>query len=532
MNKSMWRIQAGAVLKGMVLLTLAGLVGSGFDAAGSINDRVDLARSFMTGNFDDYFKPDGWDFASGAMMLLEIFGYILYLGGLKRFASLLPGGDAASVMKVRTGAILTVIGVVVGHVPVLGWLPKLVLVIVGFVKMLGGYKRLSYSSTFPATHGASTLHSALIVQLIGVLLGLLPVVGGVIESIADIIVFFMVISGWLTIKNTVFPVCFKTVPEVDLLPFGKIPGGRMLSWGVGIYFVGILMVELMWVFYPIIRDYLVDNNYRDLLYTISFYMFWLEGIAFGVYIIGIGKAWLYRRDRGIRGILLVMIALSLLGIIETANPSLHSVLIPDTYEQTAIENFDSYYNTCFNFLRCIAWVVCALGFIRNGKTGHYGYMGKHGVVLLTASAWIYGGVNFIYILDALSKFQLLGEFGQWLGMSVNIICFILILRGWRLLLSSWYGESDADLPELTAENVSGNYVEVKETSHAAPRISEDGRKEYAEALLRKSDEELKELIRDEKMYDATFIAAAREELTNRVLGKMTAHNTATNLKNE
>lgn len=56
--------------------------------------------------------------------------------------------------------------------------------------------------------------------------------------------------------------------------------------------------------------------------------------------------------------------------------------------------------------------------------------------------------------------------------------------------------------------------------------------EYASVLAQKSDEELKELIRDEKMYDAAFIALAREELTNRVLGKTTAHNTATTFKNE
>lgn len=43
--------------------------------------------------------------------------------------------------------------------------------------------------------------------------------------------------------------------------------------------------------------------------------------------------------------------------------------------------------------------------------------------------------------------------------------------------------------------------------------------EYVEVLSQKSDEELKELIRDEKMYEASFVGAAREELQARVLGK-------------
>ncbi len=203
MKQSMWRIQAGAVLNGIVLLTLAGLAGSVVKAIGTMNDKVDLVRCFMTGDFSDYFEPDGWDIASWMMLLLEVFGYILYLKGLKRFALLLLGNDAACVMKVRSGAILTIIGLAIGHIPVLGWLPKLVLVIVGFIKMLGGYRGLKHSSTFPETEGASTLHSALIMQLLGVILGFLPVIGGLVESFMNIFVFFTLVSGWCTINNAV-----------------------------------------------------------------------------------------------------------------------------------------------------------------------------------------------------------------------------------------------------------------------------------------------------------------------------------------
>jgi len=203
MTKSMWRTQARAVLNGIVLLTLAGLAGSVVEAIGSMNDKVDLVRCFMTGDFSDYFEPDGWDYASGIMTVLEVYGYILYLRGLKRFALLLQGNDAACVMKVRSGAILTIIGLVVGYIPVLGWLFKLVLVIVGFIKMLRGYRGLKHSSTFPETEGASTLHSALIMQLLGVILGFLPVIGGLVESFMNIFVFFTLVSGWCAIKNTV-----------------------------------------------------------------------------------------------------------------------------------------------------------------------------------------------------------------------------------------------------------------------------------------------------------------------------------------
>lgn len=53
----------------------------------------------------------------------------------------------------------------------------------------------------------------------------------------------------------------------------------------------------------------------------------------------------------------------------------------------------------------------------------------------------------------------------------------------------------------------------------APKVTENDRKEYAPGLSLKSDEELKTIVRNEKMYDPILIALAREELTERVVGK-------------
>lgn len=200
MEKPLWKVYAGAVLNGLVLLTLASFAGMLFDVIGMANDKVDLARSFMSGDLRDFFTPDGWDVASWLALGLEIMGYVMYFGGLKQFSTLQGSLDAAAILKVRSGAMLTLAGIICGHIPVIGWLVKLVFVVVGFLKMLGGYKSLKYSETFAGYSGAGTLHSALIVQLVGVLVGLLPFIG-FIECICDVIVFFMIINGWLAIKN-------------------------------------------------------------------------------------------------------------------------------------------------------------------------------------------------------------------------------------------------------------------------------------------------------------------------------------------
>ena len=202
MNQIRWKAYAGEVLNGIVLLTLASLAGSACDLAGSANDGFELASGFMNGNISaDIFMPDEWDVAQWVMLVLEIIGYVMYFSGLKKFSTEQQQGDADAVMKVRSGAILMLIGTIVGHIPFLGKFIKLIFVIIGFINMLGGYKALKRSGTFPATAGAGTLHSALVVQLIGVLIGLLPFMG-FIEVICDVIVFFMVISGWSAIKNT------------------------------------------------------------------------------------------------------------------------------------------------------------------------------------------------------------------------------------------------------------------------------------------------------------------------------------------
>ena len=523
MKKSMWRIQAGAVLNGIILLTLAELAGSVCDGIGSMNDKVDLARCLMTGNFKDYFEPDMWDFAQWMLLLLEVFGYILYFGGLKRFALLLQGNDAVQVMRVRTGAILMLIGSVIGHVPVLGWLPKLILVIVGFVKMLGGYKGLKYSSTFPGTQGASTLHSALIVQLFGVILGLLPLVGGILESIADIIVFFMIVSGWSTIKNVVPTASVKALPEVSLLPYRKVPGGLLLAWGLGGEFVLGLMASL--IVGLRIYSHFFSVVVPEIVVDIQDYCCYVALAAFVVYNVGIGRVSFYRPDRKIKGTALVITGLSIIAVIGPLQEFADAIFYDNVIRGLIESDFSkavllhNIFFACWKFLGCIAWIVCAIGFIRIGRTGHYGYLGKYGVNFLQMATWIHAGGYVVGIVQNVwgggTQYSVMCV--STLSLLLSVVCFILQWNGWRHLLSSWYGESDPELPAMSV--VVPGAAGMQEARETTPRISDEERQEYLRVLEVKSDEELKTLIREENMYDAAFIAVAREELQARVLGK-------------
>lgn len=447
MQRNLWRIQAGTVFKGIVLLTLTGLAGSIFDAIGDFSNKVDWMKIILNNDISVFFQPDCWDIASWMMMLLEVFGYVLYFSGLKQFATLLQAKDADYILEVRMGAILTMIGVIVGQIPILGWVVKLVLVIVGFLKMLSGYKGLKNSSTFPATEGAATLHSALIVQLIGVMAGLLPAFGSVLESFMDIFVFFMVIGGWRTIKNSVSPI-INSLPKIQHLSFDKVPGGLMIAWGVG----GFLGLNLLWclgnVFTSVLSYNLLFTESLGNYYLILGIIHSISIIGMILYTIGIRKVSLSLKDNGVRGLKTIFVGMLFYAVLLIFDVLLWSLRLESILHWEHL-------NICFTLFCLIALIIIAIGFRNIGKTGSYGYMGKRGGISLLAAAWMSVGIQVTYMLFPIIVHALfltdtnrdINSLVDWVNLLFNLvrlivsaIVFFLTWNGWLHLLSEWFGE--------------------------------------------------------------------------------------------
>lgn len=129
----------------------------------------------------------------------------MYLSALKNFSVLQIGEAQIGILRVRSGIIWSLLAVFIDYLPFLGGFFCLVFNITAFFVMLGGYGRLRSSSDFPpkARSGASTLYSSLIVGLIGTLLGLIPIMGPILEGIFSFIAFIMLLCGWISIKNTI-----------------------------------------------------------------------------------------------------------------------------------------------------------------------------------------------------------------------------------------------------------------------------------------------------------------------------------------
>lgn len=132
-----------------------------------------------------------------------IVGFILFIKGLGDFRSILSPADSSSISKIRTAAILILIGSILVYFPFIRWIGN-ILNIIAFILMIVGYAALRKSGTFPrqARQGANQLFIAMIIGIVGNALGFIPAFGVVITMAANIVVYIMMIIGWNNIKNS------------------------------------------------------------------------------------------------------------------------------------------------------------------------------------------------------------------------------------------------------------------------------------------------------------------------------------------
>ena len=199
-----WRSQARRILNAIILITIVSCANIVVDYLGSVNDTIDLFHSLDSGRFDQYFMPDEWDIAGYVLVILLIVGYGIYLSGLVRFADLQPDTDnQLAVRSVRSGIGWMLWGIVLGVIPVVGGFFKFLFSLISSCILIGAFGRLKRSRKFPtrARMGAGSLKASAILELIALIIGLVPFAGGVIAGILSFIAFCLLLSGWERMKN-------------------------------------------------------------------------------------------------------------------------------------------------------------------------------------------------------------------------------------------------------------------------------------------------------------------------------------------
>ena len=197
-----WRLKAGSVFKAIIAVTIMQCIDAIMSAIGGLKDMGDTVNMIASGKLD--LGPDMFDIMGYAVAFILVIGYICYMSSLGEFSQMQrTPNDTAAVGKIKTGAILTLWGILLGLIPFVGGFLGAIFHIIAFFVMLSGFGRMKDSPTFPnkARKGAGRLWASMIVGLVGSILSLIPFVGILLAGLFGIIAFFMMLSGWATIKN-------------------------------------------------------------------------------------------------------------------------------------------------------------------------------------------------------------------------------------------------------------------------------------------------------------------------------------------
>lgn len=201
-KRRVWSETTEKIWKGVLLYSIAGVLHSIVDPICDLGSGMNNLVEMSQGSYSP--APDGWDIISYILLAGMIVGYVWYMQGVKVFATIQNSvSDADFVGKIRIGILLGLIATGVTFIPFLGWAAS-ILNIIAFIFMLLGFSGLKKSTTFPAkgVQGASSLYIAMILTLVGIVVGIIPVVGGFIEMVLDIVAFFMILNGWRAIKDS------------------------------------------------------------------------------------------------------------------------------------------------------------------------------------------------------------------------------------------------------------------------------------------------------------------------------------------
>lgn len=136
----------------------------------------------------------GADTVVGILALAAFVYYFLGIKGMKESA--VETALAEGTEKIYKGALLGIIGTVVGLIPLIGLIGGLVS-LVGFIFMLMGFNSVRKTNlSAEAAKGAQQLYLTMVLTIVAAVVGLIPVLGGIIAAIISIITVIYAILGW------------------------------------------------------------------------------------------------------------------------------------------------------------------------------------------------------------------------------------------------------------------------------------------------------------------------------------------------
>lgn len=187
------------IIKAIWIYTIAGIFGAIFGAI----DRILNPVSIMAALSGEDMPGSAFGTLDTICQILVIVGYVLFFLNIKKFVDIQKNdADRKSVKDVYIAYILLIVAIVADFIPVIGGIAWLVLVIIGYIKLLSGFKALRASATWTenARSGAGLIFNSTIWLLAGAVLSIIPFVGGFLNAIITLVIFFTILRGWKKIQ--------------------------------------------------------------------------------------------------------------------------------------------------------------------------------------------------------------------------------------------------------------------------------------------------------------------------------------------
>ncbi len=205
MKNFLWERNINTLISAIWMYTLAGIIGSITETInGILNwDEMLYAITSMLEGGEYEVSPNFADLVEFICSFLVILGYYLFSRSICRFVKFQKNDiDSENANKIKTSYILLIVALLTNYIPFIGGLISFVLLIIAYIKQLSGYKGLSKSDVLPdiAKMGLKKLYTCTILILIFNIIGCIPLIGSLLESIASIIIFFNILSAWKKVK--------------------------------------------------------------------------------------------------------------------------------------------------------------------------------------------------------------------------------------------------------------------------------------------------------------------------------------------
>ena len=134
--------------------------------------------------------------------IAALVGLIMYWIGLGKIRTSLDSVGEQGVSKLKIAVILGLVGVIIGWIPLIGGIIGGILAILAFVFEFMGYGLLKGSNAISneGQIGAGKLRTSMIILLVATVIGFIPGLG-IVEKILSIIAVWFVFQGWSLILS-------------------------------------------------------------------------------------------------------------------------------------------------------------------------------------------------------------------------------------------------------------------------------------------------------------------------------------------